>query len=83
MPTDDDVIWTADSFFIPGDSGGPGFNEKNELCMVISGGYFWWGEVETNNGGKLSITYPGRAYGLRPIRKLLNSILPNKFEAFN
>ncbi len=62
----------ADVPLLPGDSGGPVFNEKREVVGIISGGWFWWdGGVKMPNGSKIKATWPARASNIDPIRVLM------------
>lgn len=63
----------ADVSLLPGDSGGPVFNDRNEVVGVISGGWFWWdgGVVATATKSHVPTTWPARACNVAPIQKLL------------
>jgi len=63
---------------LPGDSGGPIFNDKHELVGVISGGWFWWGEGIVNDKGAIyKPTWPAKANNIGPIRKLIKDLKEN------
>ena len=65
----------ADVPLLPGDSGGPVFNSKNEVVGIISGGWFWWdGGVKLPNGSEIKATWPARASNIDPIRILMAKI---------
>ncbi len=62
----------ADVPLLPGDSGGPVFNEKHEVVGIISGGWFWFdGGVKTNAGFDIKTTWPARASNVGPIKNLM------------
>ena len=62
----------ADVPLLPGDSGGPVFNEANEVVGIISGGWFWYDSgVRTKTGNYLRTTWPARASNVVPIRTLI------------
>ena len=63
----------SDAFLIPGDSGGPVFNKSGQLVGINSGGWFWLEEkyIKEEN---LKITWPARAGGVGPMRKLFQKI---------
>ncbi len=62
----------ADVALLPGDSGGPVFNEKREVVGIISGGWFWYdGGVRLPNGSNINATWPARASNVDPIRVLV------------
>jgi len=62
----------ADVPLLPGDSGGPVFNEKHEVVGIISGGWFWFdGGVKTNAGFDIKTTWPARASNVGPIKILM------------
>ncbi len=64
----------ADVPLLPGDSGGPVFNDAHELVGIISGGWFWWdGGVKRPDGSTLNATWPARASNLSPIRTLMTN----------
>ena len=63
----------ADVPLLPGDSGGPVFNEKKEVVGIISGGWFWWNSgLKTNDGNQnIRTTWPARASNVGPIQSLM------------
>jgi len=62
----------ADVPLLPGDSGGPVFNQNREVVGIISGGWFWWdGGVKMPNGSEIKATWPARASNIDPIRVLV------------
>ncbi|HMP79856.1 MAG TPA: serine protease [Pirellulaceae bacterium] len=62
----------ADVPLLPGDSGGPVFNNQHEVVGIISGGWFWWdGGVKNSNGAPLNATWPARAANLGPIQTMM------------
>ena len=65
----------ADVPLLPGDSGGPVFNENREVVGIISGGWFWYdGGVTTNAGSNIKTTWPARASNVEPIRELVAEV---------
>ncbi len=71
MTTGPNTIF-ADAALLPGDSGGPVFNQAGQLTGVISGGWFWWdGGVKAGNGVAVQATWPARASNLGPIVAVL------------
>lgn len=73
-PTDGDTIY-ADVPLLPGDSGGPVFNDQHEVVGVISGGWFWWdGGIVTDAGTPIHTTWPARAANRRAIQKVLEGV---------
>lgn len=66
----------ADVPLLPGDSGGPVFNENHEVVGIISGGWFWWdgGVVKTETNSKIPTTWPARACNVGPIKNLIGKI---------
>ncbi len=66
----------ADAPLLPGDSGGPVFNEKQQLTGIISGGWFWLSTKKNRDsepGDSIRVTWPARAGNLGAILELLNS----------
>jgi len=63
----------ADVPLLPGDSGGPVFNEKHEVVGIISGGWFWWNSGLMDKDGNASIrtTWPARASNVGPLKTLM------------
>lgn len=62
----------ADVPLLPGDSGGPVFNEKHEVVGIISGGWFWFNSGLLNDtGGSIRTTWPARASNIGPIQTLM------------
>ena len=57
----------ADVTLLPGDSGGPVFNEQNQVVGVVSGGWFWWDGGVTNNGSPVRATWPARTSNLQSL----------------
>lgn len=73
-PTNENTIY-ADAALLPGDSGGPVFNDRKELVGIISGGWFWWdGGVTTSLGSSIKATWPARACNVGAIQRLVNKI---------
>lgn len=71
----------ADTPLLPGDSGGPLFNAKNEVVGIISGGWFWWDSgLKTESGGYIRTTWPARASNLGPLQSMLTKIGEDKAE---
>ena len=65
----------ADVPLLPGDSGGPVFNQKHELVGIISGGWFWWdGGITTAEGNHIKTTWPARASNVEPIKELIAKV---------
>lgn len=65
----------ADVPLLPGDSGGPVFNENHEVVGIISGGWFWFDSgVKTQTNSKIPTTWPARACNVGPITKLMGKI---------
>ena len=65
----------ADVPLLPGDSGGPVFNEDHEVVGIISGGWFWWdGGVKSNKGFQIQTTWPARASNIGPIKTLVAAL---------
>ncbi len=66
----------ADVPLLPGDSGGPVFNENHEVVGIISGGWFWFDsglQTETNSK-KIPTTWPARACNVGPIQQLVGKV---------
>ncbi len=83
LPSSSQKIF-ADVALLPGDSGGPVFNDKNEVVGVISGGWFWWdGGVRNRSGAAVSATWPARASNLGPIRLLMAEIESSATDVVN
>lgn len=62
----------ADVPLLPGDSGGPVFNENHEVVGIISGGWFWWDSgLKTASGSYMRTTWPARASNVGPIRSMM------------
>ncbi len=62
----------ADVPLLPGDSGGPVFNEDHEVVGIISGGWFWWDSgIKTETGFDIRTTWPARASNVGPIQTLV------------
>lgn len=72
-PTSESMIF-SDSPLIAGDSGGPIFNEKNRVVGIISGGWFWFGQLKDVDCNEVKITWPARACNVGPIKKLMRRI---------
>ena len=71
QPTNNNQIF-CDVPLLPGDSGGPVFNEDHEVVGVISGGWFWWdGGITTDRGLPINATWPARACNAAVIQQLL------------
>jgi serine protease Do len=65
----------ADVPLLPGDSGGPVFNENHEVVGIISGGWFWFDSgVKTMTNSKIPTTWPARACNVGPIKQLVGKI---------
>lgn len=74
LPSNSKRIY-ADVPLLPGDSGGPVFNERHEVVGVISGGWFWWdGGVEANGGFKISATWPARSCNTAVVHRLMHEV---------
>ena len=53
----------ADVPLLPGDSGGPVFNDKHQVVGIISGGWFWWDSgLKTESGAYIRTTWPCLLY---------------------
>jgi len=62
----------ADVPLLPGDSGGPVFNEKKEVVGIISGGWFWFNSgIKTPAGSSVRTTWPARASNVGPLQNLI------------
>lgn len=62
----------ADVPLLPGDSGGPVFNQQNEVVGIISGGWFWFNSgIKTPSGSSIRTTWPARASNVGPLRTLI------------
>lgn len=62
----------ADVPLLPGDSGGPVFNQKNEVVGIISGGWFWFNSgIKTPSGSSIRTTWPARASNVGPLQTLI------------
>ncbi len=73
-PSSGDKIF-ADVPLLPGDSGGPIFNVRQEVVGVISGGWFWWDSgVTAPDGAVMRTTWPARASNVAPIRRMLEGL---------
>ena len=72
-PTSKSTIFSNASL-IGGDSGGPVFNGNKEVVGIVSGGWFWFGELKDANDNKIRITWPARACNVGPIKRLLRKI---------
>ena len=69
----------ADLPLLPGDSGGPVLNSKNQVVGIISGGWFWWDSgLRSASGGYISTTWPARASNVGPIQTMLTKIKAGK-----
>lgn len=67
----------ADVPLLPGDSGGPVFNEDHEVVGIISGGWFWWDSgLKTENGSYIRTTWPARASNVGPIHSMMAKVIP-------
>jgi len=65
----------ADVPLLPGDSGGPVFNENHEVVGIISGGWFWWDSgLKTEAGFNIRTTWPARASNIGPIQTLISKL---------
>lgn len=63
----------ADAPLLPGDSGGPVFNDMQELTGIISGGWFWLSaKTNLDSEDSLRVTWPARAGNLGAIQNLLD-----------
>ena len=75
ITTDEEELYSHDTLFVPGDSGGPVFNKNGELIGVISGGWFWWDGVESKSYGDIKTTWPAKSCGLKPIEQLFDKLM--------
>ena len=63
----------ADVPLLPGDSGGPVFNEQQEVVGIISGGWFWFNSgIQTPSGSSIRTTWPARASNVGPLQMLIS-----------
>lgn len=63
----------ADVPLLPGDSGGPVFNQENEVVGIISGGWFWFNSgITTPSGTSVRTTWPARASNVGPLQTLIS-----------
>ncbi len=63
----------ADVPLLPGDSGGPVFNQQQEVVGIISGGWFWFnGGITTATGTSIRTTWPARASNVGPLQTLVD-----------
>jgi S1-C subfamily serine protease len=75
ISTNPDLIY-ADTLLLPGDSGGPIFDERGAVAGAISGGWFWIDKGHTTpDGSRLMATWPARGANLGPIQKLVNKVI--------
>lgn len=71
----------ADVPLLPGDSGGPVFNERKQVVGIISGGWFWYdGGVKLANGSEIKATWPARASNIDPIKVLMADLDTRNFK---
>ena len=74
QPTNENIIY-ADATLLPGDSGGPIFNNRGELVGIISGGWFWWdGGATSAKGHPILSTWPARASNVDAIKGVMARI---------
>ena len=79
-PTSEKQIF-ASAPLLPGDSGGPVFNNAGQLVGIISGGWFWFdGGVKSPNGKSISVTWPARACHLAGLSDLLVEAIADKLD---
>lgn len=64
----------SDVVLLPGDSGGPVFNEKHEVVGIISGGWFWFDGLRTPSGKQIQSTWPARASNIGPIQTMMAKV---------
>ena len=63
----------ADVPLLPGDSGGPVFNQNKEVVGIISGGWFWFNSgITTPSGSSVRTTWPARASNVGPLQSLIS-----------
>lgn len=76
-PTSSRKIY-ADQTLLPGDSGGPIFNVRQEVVGIISGGWFWWGDenIKTDSGNEFRATWPARGSNVIPLAALIAELPP-------
>jgi hypothetical protein len=74
LPTHENQLY-ADVSLLPGDSGGPVFNQNRQVVGVISGGWFWWeAGVKDKGGSHVMATWPARAANATVLKKLLAQV---------
>ncbi|MEZ6093247.1 MAG: serine protease [Pirellulaceae bacterium] len=79
MPSSEQKIF-SDVPLLPGDSGGPVFNQKNEVVGIISGGWFWWDggvtikQQDSETGSPINATWPARAANVGPIQRMIGNV---------
>ena len=62
----------ADVPLLPGDSGGPVFNQQQQVVGIISGGWFWFNSgIKTPTGSSVRTTWPARASNVGPLQTLI------------
>ena len=72
----------ADVPLLPGDSGGPVFNDKHQVVGIISGGWFWWDSgLKTESGAYIRTTWPARASNVGPLQSMLTKLDSNSTTA--
>lgn len=69
-PTTDEKIFSPVSL-LPGDSGGPVFNDRGEVVGVISGGWLWFTANRPEETSGMQATWPARACNVGAVRKLI------------
>jgi S1-C subfamily serine protease len=63
----------ADVPLLPGDSGGPVFNQEKQVVGIISGGWFWFNSgITTPSGTSIRTTWPARASNVGPLQTLIS-----------